>query len=123
MKQKRLLFAIITVLFVGVISATLLTACEDNADYTEGLKFTINEDRASYSVAGIGDATDTDIVIPSVYNGKPVTEIALSAFSERTEITSVVVPYSVTTIGNSAFSYCDSLKSVTISNRVTKIGG
>lgn len=42
-------------------------------NYTEGLEYKLVSD--SYSVKGLGTATDKDIVIPSEYDGKPVTAI------------------------------------------------
>ena len=37
--------------------------------FSEGLEFTLNEDGESYSVTGIGDCTDTEIIIPTKYQG------------------------------------------------------
>ena len=89
---------------------------------TDGLAYTLNSDNTSYSVSGIGTATDTNIVIPSTYEGLPVTEISNKAFETRTNITSVVIPDSVTSIGSSAFNACYSLASIDIPNSVTYIG-
>lgn len=36
---------------------------------TTGLAFELNEDGNSYMVAGIGSATDTNLVIPEEYEG------------------------------------------------------
>ena len=63
-----------------------------------------------------------DVVIPSTYNGKPVTAIASDAFSDCYAITSVTIPEGITTIGSWAFEYCYSLLSVTIPKSVTEIG-
>ena len=82
--------------------------------YSEGLEFTLNRNGESYSVTGIGTCTDTKVVIPSIYNEKPVTSINSYAFYNLTSITSIIVPDSVTSIGAGAFSGCSSLESITL---------
>ena len=89
---------------------------------TEGLSYELNGDGNGYTVSGIGTATDTDIVIPSEYNGLPVTSTWGYAFTWCTSLTSVTIPDSVTSIGVGAFYHCTSLTSVTIGNSVTSIG-
>ena len=89
---------------------------------SQGLSYELNDDGKGYSVTGIGNCTDKDIVIPRTYNGLPVTTIGNDAFSECTSFTSVAIPDSVTTIGNSAFYRCASLTSVVIPDSVTTIG-
>ena len=97
------------------------TVCGD-INYSEGLDFELNSDGASYTVTGFGSCRDRDTIIPSTYNGCPVTAIGEDAFSGCRSLTSVTIPDSVTTIGASAFYACDSLRSVTIPDRVTTIG-
>ncbi|MCT4507947.1 MAG: leucine-rich repeat protein [Tepidibacter sp.] len=65
--------------------------------------------------------SETEIVIPSIIDGKKVTSIGTNAFKSK-GITSVEIPDTVTTIGSGAFSYCKSLTSVTIPKGVTKLG-
>ena len=89
---------------------------------SEGLAFALNSDGLSYSVTGIGTCTDTDIVIPSEYNGLPVASIGNWAFYSCESLTSVVIPDSVTSIGDRAFEYCPSLESIEIPDSVTSIG-
>ena len=89
---------------------------------TEGLVYTLSSDGSSYSVSGIGSATDTDIVILSTYNNKPVTSIGRNAFALCSSLTSITIGNSVTLIGDNAFLGCSSLASVTIGNGVTLIG-
>jgi predicted ribosomally synthesized peptide with SipW-like signal peptide len=88
---------------------------------SEGLKYKLNSDNASYSVSGIDDCPDTDIVIPSTYNGIYVTAIAAKAFKDNDTITSVIIPDSVTSLGNSIFYNCTKLKTVTIGEGLNSI--
>ena len=52
------------------------------------------------------------LVVPSTYNGVPVTAVAQSAFNQVHGITHVVLADSVMTLGKEAFSQMDSLKTV-----------
>ena len=88
---------------------------------SEGLKFTLNDDGASYSVTGKGTCLDTDVVIPSSYNDLPVTSIGDSAFKDCDNIQTIKIPNSVTSICYRAFYDCDNLLRVTIPNSVTSI--
>ena len=74
-----------------------------------------------YIVVGIGTCEDVDIVIPSTVNGKPVLEIANSAFENNNNITSVYCGNRVTKIGKFAFRRCTRLKKVIIPDSVTSL--
>lgn len=65
--------------------------------------------------------SQSDVVIPSVIEGYPVTHIADNAF-QATAVTSVTIPFSVTHIGWFAFADCVSLTSVTLPASVESIG-
>ena len=78
---------------------------------SEGMSFVLNEDGKSYSVAGLGSCMDTDIVIPSTYEGLPVTKIEPEAFFLM-DIRSIYIPSSVKVIGEAAFSSCYELQNV-----------
>ena len=95
--------------------------CNDTVTPSEGLNFTLNSDGEGYTVTGIGNCKDTNLVIPSTYENKPVTSIGNYAFRYICSLTSVTIPDSVTSIGIYAFSDCTSLTSVTIPNSVTSI--
>ena len=89
----------------------------------------VNADPLTYRVAGgkvsivsCDKNASGELVIPSTYEGKPVTSIGGSAFYNCSRITSARIPESVTSIGGSAFSGCSSLTSVTIPDSVTSIG-
>ena len=86
------------------------------------LTYSLNSDNETYSVTGISSLVNTDLVIPSTYNGLPVTKIGASAFLECSTLTSVVIPEGVTSIGSYAFYGCSSLTSVEIPEGVTSIG-
>lgn len=76
----------------------------------------------SYSIKGIGNVTNTDLVFPATYNGKPVTLISSDAFKDNTTITSIVIPDSYTSIGMNCFRGCTALESAVIGNGITGIG-
>ena len=71
-------------------------------------------------IAKFASAT-SEYTIPSVMNGKKVTEIGQNAFSYCTQLTRVTIPDSVTKIGYDAFYECRSLKSITIPKNVNSI--
>ena len=72
----------------------------------------ISEENSTVNVTnrGYGDNYSGDIVIPEkvVYKEKTysVIAIAIDAFRECNNLTSVKIPNSVTAIGESAFRYC-----------------
>lgn len=80
--------------------------------YSVGLEYTENGDY--YTVTGIGDCSDTSIVIPETYSGKTVNAIGDNAFAGEA-MTEITVPATVKSIGVSAFSGCTSLEKVSIS--------
>ena len=80
--------------------------------WSEGLKYTLSDDETYYIVSGMGTCTDTDIVIPSRYESKPVKAIGNSAFKNCTSFVSIFIPKSIIRIEDSAFSYCTNLEIV-----------
>lgn len=87
-----------------------------------GLSYTLEDDKKSYIVSGIGTCTDTEIIIPETYEKLPVTSIGKQAFKDCENLTSVDIPNSVTYINQFVFYGCTNLKSVKIPNSVTYIG-
>ena len=88
-------------------------------EYSENLT---DGEVTSYSIKGIGSVTNTDLVFPENYNGKPVTLISSDAFKDNTTITSIVIPDGYTSIGMEAFRGCTALESAVIGNGITGIG-
>jgi hypothetical protein len=92
-----------------------------NIFFHASLAFTLINNSTAYSVSR-GSVTESSIVIPSTHNGLPVTAIAMSGFSNYTNLTSITIPNSITQIGSRAFENCISLTSVTIPSSVTWVG-
>ena len=86
------------------------------------LYYTLSEDETYYIVAGIGSYSDTDLVIPETYKGKPIKEIGESAFEYNSSIKSVSIPGSIVKIGDSAFYYCENIERINIGVGVINIG-
>ena len=61
---------------------------------------------------GIGECEETNIIIPSVVNGKLVTKIADGAFMGHSDILSVKISKNITSIGANAFNGCASLDTI-----------
>ncbi len=144
--MKKLLLKSMALLLVAVMAISAFASCEetekqdndaqsekeevndsektsdDNKIGTEGLAYKLL-DNGTYEVS-VGNAKEaTEIVIPSKYNGKPVTRIGYRAFSDCTRLTSIDIPDSVTSIGDDAFKNCTGLTSIDIPDSVTSIGG
>lgn len=82
----------------------------------------INNGTAYQVTQGTGIANVTEVTIPAVYNGKPVTTIAASAFL-RSDLEVINIPDTVETIfvgqggpyaAGSAFQYCYDLKEINV---------
>lgn len=87
---------------------------------SDGLVFLLNDTETAYSIGGYTGA-DKDVVIPSKYNGKPVTKIENNAFRDK-DITSVKFPQTLQSIDYNAFGGCESLTSVTLPDNLTELG-
>lgn len=98
------------------------------------LDFEISKDGSYYILIGLGDCSDTHILVPDVYddgeNGEhPVKSIEIEAFSSKKngvakaeQIVTISFPDSIEDIGNDAFRGCSNLVSVTFGRGVWMIG-
>lgn len=81
-------------------------------NYSYGLAYSLNSDGKGYTVVGMGDCIDKDLIIPSTHEGLPVTAIGENAFNGNTDITYVLIDRAVISIGQGAFNLCSSLINV-----------
>ena len=88
------------------------TADIEQTEYTPGLVFTLINENSAYSITNY-TGTNTEVIIPSIYNGLPVIEVGEKAFYYHDSITSVNIAYRITSIGANAFEGCSALTSVT----------
>ncbi|MBO5212962.1 MAG: leucine-rich repeat protein [Clostridia bacterium] len=79
---------------------------------SDKLLYQLSDDKSYYIVAGIGTCTDSDIVIPSEHNGKPVAEIGYYAFEDCNSIKSITLPNTIKSTKDGAFRNCPLLKKV-----------
>lgn len=140
MKTKKAI-ALLSV-FLAVCGMGLFSGCEEltkeQEQYSEGLAYELNEDGKSYTVIGMGTCTDTEVILPKLYEELPVRGIGALAFSPYYEdetgllvpdegsaannLTEVRLSSSVKNIGDHAFYHCGSLTDVEIPEGVTEIG-
>lgn len=81
---------------------------------TTGLPNTVTITRCNKNASG-------EVTIPETIEGYEVTAIGRDAFSDCTEITSIVMPDSVTEIGSYAFSGCTSLSKIILPKGLKEI--
>lgn len=127
MKMKKFIAGIMAVCVMSfcVPYVNLNTVVTTNAvsDYTEETyEFLTYKNYGDYIEISKCSSYATEVVIPEMIDGIPVTSIGEKAFYECRNLTSVNIPDSVKSIGNFAFCYCSSLKFVNIPDGITHIG-
>ena len=90
----------------SVSEAVAAPACSQGLSYYE--------DSEGIIISGIGDCSDTRIIIPEEIDGKPVVRISGQAFEDLSHITAIIIPPTVTSIGDGAFAGCDSLEELVL---------
>ena len=120
LKKKFLVLLVVMVAITcSAIALLALVGCNDEKT-VDGVVLKNQGD--GYTVSGLPDPNVTELVIPSEYDGKPITAIANYAFMDCKNLTSVVIPDGVTSIGRSAFEGCTNLTSIIIPDSITEIG-
>lgn len=98
-----------------VRGGSLCTECGYVFTFTEGLIFNEDDGKTSYIVGGITKKNPEEVIIPSEYNNKPVTEISDGAFLNENSIKTLVIPQSITQISRNSFEGCNSIEDLTAS--------
>lgn len=113
---RKCLSIVLTVTLI--FSAIPLFAVPTLAADTDCLTFLEADSHDGYRVYECNQNASGELIIPSEYNGQPVTEIWRMAFHECNNLTSVIIPNTVEQIFPFAFENCESLISVEIPNSV-----
>lgn len=93
---------------VTITSVTITYSCVPTPPSPQ---YTLSPDGLSYIVSGYSK-NPSNLIIPSTYNGLPVTRIAAYTFQFVYGLTEVFIPDSITVIENYAFYGCPDLSSV-----------
>ena len=107
--------------FKGLLILPLLVVSLQSAS-VDDLTFTLNDTGTEYSLTDCDTAASGSLVIPSTYNGKPVTSIGENTFKDCINLNSVTLPNGIASIEYRAFFNCTGLTNVNIPNTVTSIG-
>ncbi len=113
--KSKLAFIIPCALIICVLSGILVYAQINKNLITEGtFSYSLNEDGESYAIgsAELGMSFGEQLIIPSSFNGMPVTEIRAEAFKSSQGIKRVIIPASVKKIDYEAFKDCKALEMV-----------
>ena len=94
---------------------------EFKREQESGLTYELINNNTEYQLKNGGSA-EGDVVMESVFRGKPVTSIAPSALANNSAITSFVIADSITDIPKKAFYNCSALVSVVIPESVSSVG-
>ena len=99
-------------------SMTGTTVVPDNQWYSSQKTYSYQNgilyNKAKTEIIYVPEAISGDIIIPGGIS-------TVFGFSDRTQITNVIISEGVTSIGNGAFSHCTGLTSITIPSSVTSI--
>ncbi len=106
--------------FSQVISVRLYGEASPEASPISDFKYRNNYYGGKSITEYIGN--DTEVVVPAVIDGKPVTEILAGAFNCNDIIESVYLPDTVYKINALSFKLCSNLKSVRLPAAVSTIG-
>lgn len=88
----------------------------------DDLKYVLNRNKKSYSVAGVAKENILEVNVPDSVNSFPVTEVYEGAFINQKSIKKIVLPDSIVELGYQSFLGCESLEQITMSKNIKIIG-
>lgn len=109
--MKKLLSFVL--LLTILLSALVLSSCNNHKFQGFGTEFILNSDKASYTLSYMYLGKKGDVVIPSEYNGLPITRIRKNVFWNEHYVENLTIPATVTHINDYAFENCINLEKVT----------
>lgn len=86
---------------------------------TQGLKYTLSDDKTYYSVSGY-KGTATTVYIPDTYEDLPVKAIGYDPFEDCENVTRIIIGNNVTSISDYAFVSCLNLTNISVSENNTE---
>lgn len=116
MKKALSIVLAAAIIFTLLVVAPIATEAKKSGDFV----YTVTDGEAEITTY---TGTESELAIPSEFDGVPVKSIGGQAFDENSSLKSVIIPDSVIKIGVSAFYNCGALENVIIGNSVTCIDG
>ena len=86
-----------------------------------GFTVSLTNNNTAYIITGSDYNISGNLIVPEIYNGKPVVGISNDAFNDRNFLTSVTLPSSIQFIGSRAFNSCANLQTVHLPNGLLEI--
>ena len=86
----------------------------------DGFEFGWKEVGKEYRITGY-NGNATELIIPSSYNGLPVTEIGERALNNNNTLQSLIISENITDIGMGAVSVCERLEKIYFPNSIKRI--
>ncbi len=120
--MKKMLSLFLALVFVVGICVSAPMSVTANAASVDDLKFELNSDGKSYSVSAKSSNIEGELIIPSTYNGLPVTTVAEEGFMFCSSLTSVSIPDSIEVIEDYGFYGCNSIDSLKLPKNLKRIG-
>ncbi len=91
------------------LSSTLAFNVEKN------LEFNINNDKESYSLVKVYNKQSPSVEVPSIYNGKPVTQIDFFAFDECAALKNLIIGSNIMELSPNMFRHSHNIEEIKIS--------
>lgn len=96
---------------------------EPKETYSQNIQaYIYEENHTGLTITGYEGTLSGNVILPGMYDGKPVTSIGSHAFEECRDLSGITIPDSVKSIGSYAFHGCTNLSTITLPNSITFIG-